>query len=316
MAELRFEGNVAIVTGAGGGLGKSHALLLASRGAKVVVNDIGGSVTGEGADASPAQSVAREIGDLGGEAVSDTHSVSTPEGGQAIVSTALESYGRVDILVNNAGIIRNALFDDTTPDQLEPVIDVHLRGAFNVTRPAWAAMRKQGYGRIVNTTSSSGLLGTKGQTNYGTVKAGILGLTRILALEGAADGIKVNAIAPMGFTRMMVDSMDLPGSSSDPQALEALRQQLAILDVGLVSPVVVFLAHESCPVTGEIFSAGGGQVSRVFVGRTKGFFKRDLSIEDVSDHLGEIRDEAGYTIPADPGDEMSLVFQALSSSPG
>ena len=316
MAELRFEGNVAIVTGAGGGLGKSHALLLASRGAKVVVNDIGGSVTGEGADASPAQSVAREICDLGGEAVSDTHSVSTPEGGQAIVSTALESYGRVDILVNNAGIIRNALFDDTTPDQLEPVIDVHLRGAFNVTRPAWAAMRKQGYGRIVNTTSSSGLLGTKGQTNYGTVKAGILGLTRILALEGAADGIKANAIAPMGFTRMMVDSMDLPGSSTDPQALEALRQQLAILDVGLVSPVVVFLAHESCPVTGEIFSAGGGQVSRVFVGRTKGFFKRDLSIEDVSDHLGDIRDEAGYTIPADPGDEMNLVFQALSSSPG
>ena len=313
-----FDDRVAIVTGAGGGLGKSHALLLAARGAKVVVNDIGGSVTGQGADVGPAEAVAKEICALGGEAVGDTHSVSTPDGGQAIVATALDNYGRVDIVVNNAGIMRNALFEETSSDLLDPVIDVHLRGAFNVTRPAWTTMRKQGYGRIVNTSSSSGLLGTIGQTNYGAAKSGILGLTRIMAMEGASVGIKVNAITPIAFTRMLDACLDgMPGDSTpDPEAVDAMRNLMGQFGAALVSPVVAFLAHESCPVTGEIFSAGGGQVSRVFVGRTNGFFKPDLSIEDVRDHLDEIRDDAAYTIPSDSGAETAMVLQLLGGSLG
>ena len=196
MADLGFDGKVAIITGAGGGLGREHALLLASRGAQVVVNDIGGSISGDGGDAGPAERVVKEITDAGGEAIADTHSVSTPEGGAALVATALEHFGRVDIVVNNAGILRDKTFHNMTPDLLDPVLDVHLRGAFNVTRPAWIAMREQSYGRVVNTSSNSGILGNFGQSNYGAAKMGLVGLTRVLAVEGAKYNIKVNAIAP------------------------------------------------------------------------------------------------------------------------
>jgi NAD(P)-dependent dehydrogenase (short-subunit alcohol dehydrogenase family) len=307
--QLRFDGRVAIVTGAGGGLGRAHAMLLAARGAKVVVNDLGGSVTGDGADHMPAESTAAEIRQMGLEAVADTHSVSTPEGGEAIVATALDTYGRVDVVVNNAGIIRDAPFDDMTPEQVEPVLDVHLRGAFHVTRPAWSAMRHQGYGRIVNTSSASGLIGNAGQTNYGSAKAALFGLTRILALEGAAHGITANAVAPNAATRMLDGAMH--DDTADAAALEAFRAFMPRLDPALVSPVVAFLAHESCPLTGEVFSVGGGQVSRYFLGRTAGFCKADLSIEDVRDHLDEIRDESGYTVPSSPADEMELLFQSV-----
>jgi NAD(P)-dependent dehydrogenase (short-subunit alcohol dehydrogenase family) len=310
-SDLRFDGRVAIVTGAGNGLGKAHAMLLASRGAKVVVNDLGGSVTGDGADAGPAEATANEIRELGFEAVADQNSVATPEGGQAIVTTALEAYGRVDVLVNNAGIIRDAPFDDMTPELLDPVLDVHLRGAFHVTRPAWAAMRERGYGRIVTTTSASGLIGNAGQTNYGAAKAGLFGLTRILALEGAAHGIKANAIAPTATTRMLLGAIH-EDADSDSEALEAVRAFMPKLEASRVSPLVAFLAHESCPVSGEAFSAGGGHVSRYFLGRTAGFGKADLSIEDVRDHLDEILDESGYTVPADPADEMELLFRSIA----
>src|SRR5215472_1623512 len=185
MADLGFDGKVAIVTGAGGGLGRQHALLLASRGARVVVNDLGGSVSGEGANKGPAEAVAEEIRKAGGEAVSDGNSVATPRGGEAIVQTALDAFGRIDIVVNNAGILRDKTFHNMTPDMLEPVIDVHLKGAFYVTRPAWLKMREQRYGRVVNTSSNSGILGNFGQTNYGAAKMGLVGLTRVLAAEGA-----------------------------------------------------------------------------------------------------------------------------------
>ena len=191
MAELGFDGKVAIVTGAGGGLGRQHALLLASRGARVVVNDLGGSVSGVGADAGPAEAVASEIRSAGGEAVADGHSVSSPEGGEAVVQTALDMFGRVDIVVNNAGILRDKTFHNLTPDLLEPVLDVHLKGAFYVTRPAWIRMREQGYGRVVNTSSNSGILGNFGQSNYGAAKMGLVGFTRVLAAEGAKHNIRV-----------------------------------------------------------------------------------------------------------------------------
>ena len=319
MTELRFDGRVAIVTGAGGGLGRRHALLLAARGAKVVVNDIGGSVTGDGTDAGPAAAVVTEIRELGGEAIADTSSVATAEGGAALVHAALNTYGRVDILVNNAGILRDTPFHALTPDLLDPVLDVHLRGAFHVTGPAWHAMREQGYGRVVNTTSAAGILGTAGKSNYGAAKAGLVGLTRVLAQEGAQHGIKVNAVAPIAATRMLTHSMGETGGAADRQLAPAAREMMnAItgkLDPALVSPVVAFLAHEDCPVTGETYTAGAGQVARFFTGRTRGYHHSALSAEDVRDHLREIRDETGYTIPADPGEEIAQLLRAIAARP-
>jgi NAD(P)-dependent dehydrogenase (short-subunit alcohol dehydrogenase family) len=296
MADIGFDGRVAIVTGAGGGLGREHALLLASRGARVVVNDVGGSVSGEGGDAGPAQRVVDEIVAGGGEAVPDTHSVATPEGGAAIVATAIEHFGQVDIVVNNAGILRDKSFQNMTPDLLEPVLDVHLKGAFYVTRPAWAHMRERAYGRIVNTSSNSGVLGNFGQSNYGAAKMGLVGLTRVLAVEGGKYNIKVNAIAPVAMTRMTEELLGNLGDKIKPS---------------LVSPIVAYLAHEDCPVTGEVYSAAGGRIARFFVGLTQGYYNPALTVEDVRDHFAEIRAEDGYIVPASNSDELSLLLKQL-----
>jgi len=311
VTDLRFDGQVAIVTGAGTGLGRHHAILLAARGARVVVNDIGGSVAGHGLDNGPAETVAREIRDRGGDAIADTNSVATPESGEAIVHTALNAYGRVDILVNNAGILRDAPFEDTTPELLDPVIDVHVKAVFHVTRPAWQVMRDQGYGRVVNTTSAAGLLGSPRKANYAAAKAGVAGLTRVLALEGAEHNIKVNAIAPIAATRMLSQSLADAGGAGTALMSAVVDR----LDPALVSPVVAFLAHEQCPVTGEIYTAGAGQVARFFTGRTAGYHHPALSIEDVRDHLAEIRDEAGYTIPAGPREEIAALLRAIAAEP-
>src|SRR5579862_2589001 len=268
MADIGFDGRVAIVTGAGGGLGRAHALLLAARGARVVVNDVGGSVSGEGGDAGPAQRVVDEIVAAGGEAVADTNSVATPEGGAAIVATALEQFGQLDIVVNNAGILRDKTFQNMTADLLGPVLDVHLKGAFYVTRPAWAHMRERNYGRVVNTSSNSGILGNFGQSNYGAAKMGLVGFTRVLAVEGAKYQIKVNAIAPIAKTRMTEEILGRLGDKIEPQ---------------LVSPIVAFLAHEDCPVTGEVYSAGGGRIARFFIGLTPGYYNPSLTVEDRSE---------------------------------
>lgn len=293
---LRFDGRTAIVTGAGGGLGRAHALLLASRGASVVVNDVGGSVTGAGSDVGPAEMVARTIVEAGGRAVADTSSVATPEGGVALVATAVDAFGSVDIVVNNAGILRDKSFSGMEPALVDPVIDVHLRGAFNVTRPAWSRMRDQGYGRIVNTSSASGLLGNFGQSNYGAAKAGLMGLTRVLAIEGTRYGIRANLLAPAARTRMT----------------ENLLGDLAeALDPALVSPVVAYLAHEDCGVTGEIYTAGGGRVARMFLGVTPGIFRAGLTPEDVRDNLAAIRSEDGYIVPGDAGEEAAELLKWL-----
>jgi NAD(P)-dependent dehydrogenase (short-subunit alcohol dehydrogenase family) len=316
--ELRFDDQVAVITGAGGGLGKQYALLLASRGARVVVNDTGGSVTGDGADSEAANAAAAEIRERGGEAVADSHSVSSPDGGKAIIDTALDAWGRVDIVINNAGIVRDAPFEDMTAERLEPLLDVHVKGAFYVTRPAWKVMREHGYGRVLNTCSAAGILGAESMSNYGAAKTGLIGFTRVLAAEGANHNIKVNAIAPIAYTRMLAHSVDGANQPDDAAAQAVLDdlvgQYLQKLDPALVAPVAAFLTHRDCPVSGEIFTVGAGHVARFFIGRTKGFYSPGLSIEEVRDHLGEIRDEAGYTVPGGPADEMGELFATLMTN--
>jgi NAD(P)-dependent dehydrogenase (short-subunit alcohol dehydrogenase family) len=294
--QLGYDGKVVIITGAGGGLGRQHALLMASRGALVVINDLGGAVDGSGSDKGAAERVVDEIKALGGEAVADTNSVATPDGGKAIVKTAVDAFGRVDVLVNNAGILRdkafhNLSFDTTEADLLNPVLDVHLKGAFYVTQPAWVVMREQGYGRIISTSSAAGIFGNFGQTNYGAAKMGLVGFTRVLAVEGAKYNIKANAIAPLALTRMTENLMSGLGDKLDP---------------GLVSPLVAFLAHEDCPVSGQVFSVGGGRVAQVFIGETKGYHNAHLSMEDVRDNWDTITDRDGYAVPNNLGEETAL----------
>lgn len=291
MSELGFDGKVAIITGAGGGLGRQHALLMAARGALIVVNDLGGAVDGTGADTSAAQTVVDEIVAAGGEAVPDTNSVATPEGGEAIVKSAVDAFGRVDIVVNNAGILRDKAFHNLTPELLDPVIDVHLKGAFHVTQPAWKLMREQGYGRIVSTSSASGIFGNFGQANYGAAKMGLVGLTRVLAVEGAKYNIKANAIAPLAHTRM---TEELLGALADK------------LDPAMVSPLVTYLAHESCEATGRVFTVGGGRVAEVFIAATQGFHDAELSPEAVAEHWSTITDRDGYETPTNIGDETAM----------
>jgi len=297
MADIGYDGKVAIITGAGGGLGRCHALELARRGARIVVNDLGGSVTGEGGDKGPADHVVDEIEALGGEAVADANSVATPEGGEAIVQTALDAFGTVDIVINNAGILRDKTFHNLTPDLVNPVLDVHLRGAFYVTIPAWKVMRDKGYGRVINTSSNSGLLGNFGQANYGAAKMGLVGLTRVLANEGRRHNIRSNAIAPVAKTRMTEDLLGPLGDALDP---------------ALVTPLVCWLASEECDTTGEVFSAAGGIISRYFIGLTPGYFNAELSVEDVRDNWDVIRDPEGYTIPEGPQDEIGKILGTLS----
>ena len=289
---LGYDGKVVIITGAGGGLGRQHALLLASRGALVVINDLGGSIDGSGSDKGAAEHVVDEIKAAGGEAVADTNSVATPEGGAAIVQTAIDAYGKVDVVINNAGILRDKSFHNMTPELLNPVLDVHLKGAFYVTQPAWIVMREQGYGRIVSTSSAAGVFGNFGQTNYGAAKMGLVGFTRVLAAEGAKYNIKANAIAPLALTRMTESLMG--GAFGDKLA------------PGLVSPLVAFLAHEDCPVNGQLFSVGGGRVAHVFIAETQGYFKEDLAVEDVRDNWATITEREGYAVPANLPEETAM----------
>jgi len=289
---LGYDGKVVIITGAGGGLGRQHALLLASRGALVVINDLGGSIDGSGSDKGAAEHVVDEIKAAGGEAVADTNSVATPEGGAAIVKTAIDAYGKVDVVINNAGILRDKSFHNMTPELLNPVLDVHLKGAFYVTQPAWVFMREQGYGRIISTSSAAGVFGNFGQTNYGAAKMGLVGFTRVLAAEGAKYNIKANAIAPLALTRMTENLMG--GAFGDKLA------------PGLVSPLVAYLAHEDCPVNGQLFSVGGGRVAHVFIGETQGYFKEDLGLEDVRDNWATITEREGYAVPANLPEETAL----------
>ncbi len=300
---IDFQNRVAIVTGAGRGLGAEHAKLLASRGAAVIVNDPGVGTDGTEGEQRPADEVVAAIKDAGGAAVADYGSVSDPAAAEAMVDTAVDEYGRIDIVINNAGILRDKAFHNLEWDNLHAVLDVHLKGAFYVTRPAFRLMREQGYGRIVMTSSASGLLGNFGQANYGAAKMGLVGLMNVLAIEGAKNDIKVNAIAPVAGTRM---TQELLGPMADK------------LEPALVSPVVAYLASEACDVTGEVYSVAGGTVSRMFVGLTQGWFKHPdndgaLTPEDVEENLDSIRDEADYLVPATNQEEIQKIAQSLFS---
>ena len=298
MTELRFDERVAIVTGAGNGLGKAHALLLAERGAMVVVNDLGGAVDGSGSDKGAARLVVDEITEAGGIAVANTDSVTTAEGGKAMVDQAVAEFGRIDIVVNNAGILRDKAFHNQTPESWQAVIDVHLTGAFNVTLPAFSLMREQGYGRIVTTSSPAGLFGNFGQTNYSAAKMGLVGFARAIKQEGGRKGVHANVIAPTAATRMTEGLLGTLTDDSTPEHITA---------------VVAYLCHESCELNGEILACAAGRVARAFVGVTPGFFDRDLTPESVADHIGQIMDETGYTVPDDVGDEMKLIARALKA---
>ena len=294
MTDIGFDGQVAIVTGAGHGLGRQHALQFAARGARVVVNDLGGAVDGSGSDAGPAQQVADEINAAGGEAVADTNSVASQRGGEAIVQTAVDAFGRVDIVVNNAGILRDKAFHNLTPELLDSVLQVHLYGAFWVTLPAWKLMREQNYGRVVNTTSAAGLFGNFGQTNYGAAKMGLVGFTRALAHEGRKRNVLANVIAPGARTRMTEDLLGPLADSLDPAA---------------VTPVVVFLASDQCEVTGQILSVAGGRVSRVVVGEPLGYFSKELSPEQVRDNWETISSIDDLIVPDNATEELGLLLK-------
>lgn len=275
MSTLRFDDRVAVITGAGRGLGREYALLLASRGAKVVVNDPGGSLTGDGTDTAPAQQVVDEIVSAGGEAIAVTDSVATAEGGQAIIDAAVERFGRVDILIHNAGTVRRASLRGMSYDDFDAVLDVHLRGAFYVVRPAFPYMCAAGYGRVVLTSSIGGLYGNHEVANYAAAKAGILGLCNVVALEGAADGVLCNAIVPGAVTRMAegLDTSAYPPMGAD-----------------LVAPAVGWLTHESCSVTGEFFVAIAGRIARAVVAESPGVYQPSWTVEEVGEQMDHIRD--------------------------
>jgi NAD(P)-dependent dehydrogenase (short-subunit alcohol dehydrogenase family) len=299
VSDVSFDGQVVIVTGAGGGLGRSHALEFARRGARVVVNDLGGNPDGTGASGSPAEQVAKEIAALGGEAVANHDSVSTPEGGEAIVQAALDAFGTIDAVVNNAGFLRDKSFANLPPEDLGAIIDVHLKGAFFVSQPAFRVMKQKGYGRFVHTTSGAGLFGNFGQANYAAAKMGLVGLSNVLAVEGAKNNIRSNVVAPLAKTRLTESIM---GAFADHLAPEQ------------VTPVVVYLASPECELTHEVFTVGGGRAARVFVGLAPGWFAgKDVvpSAEDVRDHMEEIRNTDGFTIPAGATDEIVAVVPLL-----
>src|SRR5579875_489826 len=274
MAELRFDNRVAVITGGGRGLGRAYALLLASRGAKVVVNDTGAGLAGDGVDPRPADSVAGEIRAAGWDAVACTESVATPAGGKAIIEAAQQHYGRVDILIHNAGTVRRAPLAEMSYEDFDAVLDVHLRGAFHVVRPAFPLMRDAGYGRIVLTSSIGGLYGNHDVANYAAAKAGVIGLSNVAALEGAAAGVRCNVIVPAAVTRMAegIDTSAYPPMGSE-----------------FVAPVVGWLAHESCSVTGELFIALAGRVARAVIAESPGVSRPSWTIDEVGSHLDAIR---------------------------
>ena len=297
---IRFDEKVAVVTGAGGGLGRQHALELARRGAKVVVNDLGGSVDGSGGSSEAALKVVDEIQSAGGEAIANGSSVSDRAGAEKIIQDALDAFGRVDILINNAGILRDRTFKKMTIEDFQLVLDVHLMGSVNCTRAAWEHMVNQKYGRIVMTTSSSGLYGNFGQSNYGAAKLGLVGLMNTLKLEGAKYGVKVNTIAPVAATRMTEDIMP-------KEALEALKPEL-------VTPAVLYLCSDEAP-DGTIIEAGAGYYSKVHIVEGQGVhLGHDVTVDDVAAHWSKISDMSEAKAYNAGGDVTMKIFGMLGGA--
>ena len=290
---IRFDGRVAVVTGAGGGLGRGYALELAARGAAVVVNDLGGSFDGEGHSTSMADTVVAEIVQSGGRAVASYDSVASSAGGVAIVEAALEAFGRIDVLISNAGTLRNAPIDELSDGTVDAMIEVHLKGGFNVCRPAFRHMKQQGYGRIVLASSAAGLLGNHNQAAYGAAKSGLVGLMNVLSLEGAEHGVKANALLPTAMSRM--------SAAMDDKLMQAAGALYASLgdklgnsaDPSFVTPLVVYLCSEACDSTHALYSATLGRYARVFVEMGRGWIgprSEPPSAEAVAAHWAEVCD--------------------------
>jgi NAD(P)-dependent dehydrogenase (short-subunit alcohol dehydrogenase family) len=308
MATIDFSGEVVVVTGAGRGLGRLYALELARRDALVVVNDVGGTTDGRGEDAGVAGAVVEEIRAAGGSAVASADSVATPEGGAAVVAAAVDAWGRLDAVVSNAGIFQTVGFADLAPADWRRMLAVHLDGAFHVCQPAFRVMRDQGYGRFVLVASSAGLFGQHEVAHYAAAKAGTLGLTNVIALEGAEHGILANAVLPFGTSRMVTDTV---------AGREQIPEELAFLDAirpELVVPLVVHLASRGCAVSHHAYSACAGRFARVFVGLGDGWLAEQgatPTAEDLAARLAEISATEPFTVPGSIYDEVTGVCVRL-----
>lgn len=288
MSTIRYDGRVAIVTGAGGGLGRSYAHFLAERGAKVVVNDLGGTSDGQGNDTKAADTVVAEIKAAGGQAVANYDSVSTAAGGENIVKTAMDAFGKVDIVINNAGILRDSSLVKMSAANFDILIDVHLKGAFYVTQPAFKIMKENNYGRIVNTASAAGLFGNFGQANYAAAKMGLVGLSSVFAIEGAKNNIKSNVIAPIARTRLTEGLMAQMGEAAN------------VFDPTYIAPLVGYLCSEECEYSHDVFNVGAGRYARIFVGSAPGWNApkgKPPTIEDIRDNRAKIHSTDGFKIP-------------------
>ena len=305
---IELTDQVAVVTGAGRGLGRLYALELARRGASVVVNDVGGSMHGEGADPGIADAVVREILDEGGRAVASHDSVATVEGGARIVACATESFGRLDVVVSNAGIFHTRGFEDLTPDDWERMIRVHLHGAFYLSQPAYRVMKSQGYGRFVFVSSSAGLFGQPNSAHYAAAKSGVLGLSNVIAIEGAPHGILANCVLPFGYSRMVTETVgdrDQPGG--DLPFLDAIEPELVV-------PVVAFLASRACGVTHHCFSACAGRFSRVFVGQGRGWAAArgdQPDADDIAAQWTQVTAMEPFSVPGSIFDEVAETCSIL-----
>ncbi|MBB4614319.1 NAD(P)-dependent dehydrogenase (short-subunit alcohol dehydrogenase family) [Novosphingobium taihuense] len=313
---MSFENRVAVVTGAGSGLGRGYALELARRGAKVVVNDLGGSPSGEGASASAAQIVVDTIRSAGGEAVASMDSVATREGGAAIIQTALDTWGKVDVLISNAGFLRNNRFEDLSDNEIDPIVDVHLKGAFYVGQPAYRAMRAQGYGRILFTGSSSGMFGHAWQANYAASKAGMVGLSNAVAIEGSAYGIQSNVLLPNALSRL--EEVMTPGYMEIPAFAEALQATDFSFADGRMPPeftvpLAIYLVSEACSATQGIYSSNSGRYARVRVCEAEGWVApagtTPPSAEDIASHFEDISELREFSLPRHNYDEFTIGAQ-------
>ena len=298
---IDFKDQVVIVTGAGRGLGRLFALEVARLGGSVVVNDPGGSMGGEGSDADVADSVVKEIERAGGVAIASHESVATPEGGEAIVDTALERFGKLDAVVSNAGILNMAAFDELKPADWRRMLNVHLDGAFYVSQPAFKAMKAQGYGRLVFMSSSAGVFGQDQVAHYAAAKSGIVGLSNVIALEGGPHGILSNTVLPFAFSRMFYDMM---GGEEAASQLPLARQ----ITAELVVPIVVFLASRACKITHHNYSAGAGRYARAFTGLSEGWLAPTESTptaDDIEARLSSISNTERFSVPQSIYEEIA-----------
>ena len=303
---IDFTDQAVVVTGAGRGLGRLYALDLAKRGASVVVNDLGGSMGGEGADTTVADEVVDEITQGGGKAVASHDSVDSPEGGEAIVQAAIEHFGRLDAVVSNAGIFNSIAFEEMTPDQWRQMLKVHLDGGFHLSQPAFKLMKKQGYGRFVFISSSGGMFGQHLEAHYGAAKAGLVGLSNVIALEGAEHGILSNTVLPFGFSRMVTETVD--AKTLDETGLKDL------IAPDKVVPMVTYLASRACESTHQNYSALAGRYGRVFIGLGDGWMaEKDVTAtaDDIAEHFAQVSETESYSIPGSIYEELFAVTDRL-----